>query len=155
MSHKNRAGKIPNTVTKQLRDTMMLELSDGSYEIFDRYRVTKHDDTWVAGLIYNDLRYSFCKLRHAVTWCIYDYRKKLPDANAIRDLDRKFSNACVGIEIHEKLLKKNKTGNDYLLYKAKLTEEKLMCADVAKKIQRYIDSAKNWQQRKFESKAQQ
>lgn len=134
-----------------LTDIMFFAIDNG-FEVFNKYYIEVKDDQYNVRLINGFNVYTFCKIQNAVTWCTYDYRNKILDCNKILELDNKLNSINFTIILREKLLNKTSAINNRELYAIKLNEDRLQKAKILKLLNGYINSAVDWQVKKFNSK---
>ena len=149
--------KIEKTITpaeiEKLADLSVLQNSDGSYSLYNRYIIKKIDGRYL--VTRNDLAESnnyFYVLKHAVTWCTYDKRNRIMDSKRIQDLDNRLTSIESSIAIHQNLSKKTKDIENKLIYLAKLGEEKIQRSVITEELDRYVTESKYWQAKRFGTK---
>lgn len=136
-------------------DLAIFKNDDGSYELFNRYKVQKNDQNhYYVTHKYNYDFKVFSKLQHAVTWCIYEKRNKINDSKRIEELDRNISSAEVAIQNHQKLISKSKNLESSLIYMAKLNEEKLKKQAMLEELKGYVLETNYWKNKVFARKDQ-
>jgi len=149
--------KLEKTIPKQdidkLADISIVQESDGSYLLFNKYSIRKIDNEYRVSHTYlAESNISFYVLKHAVTWCTYDKRNRIMESKRILDLDRQLTSIESAIEIHQKLSRKTTNLDSKLIYLAKLGEEKLKRTQINAEIEQYISESKNWQANRFNAK---
>lgn len=139
----------------KLQDIVIFQDTDGSYNLFNKYRVKKIGSSNIeVSLIKGDIINSFFSIKNAVCWCVFDKLGKYSLANRVVDLDISLSSVDVHISIHTNLFKKSKKTEDKLIYLAKLNEDKLQKKAMTEELNGYIQNSYNWQQHRFGLKSQ-
>jgi hypothetical protein len=136
---------IPKDQIKSLQDIVVYQDPDGTYQLFETYSIEKIDSAYVVSSNSLSKNLSFSVLKNAVTWCTYDKRNKILDANTIIDLDHKLSRIDSDINIRQAMVKKAKNSEDKLIYIAKLGEDKLRRKQMVEQLDDYIRESRNWQ----------
>lgn len=145
---------IPNTEMNSLRDLIIYQESDGSYQLFDRYAINKKSVTeYAVTTEFSDDTHMFNTLKNATAWCIFDKRDKFYEARRILELDNKLGGIDVDIMVHQKLFKKSKTDEDQLIFIAKLNEDRIKKQMIVDELDSYVAESKTWQERRFERKS--
>jgi len=149
--------KLERTITpaeiEKLADLSVLQNSDGSYSLYNKYIIKKIDGRYL--VTRNDLAESnnyFYLLKHAVTWCTYDKRNRIMDSKRIQDLDIQLTRVESSIAIHQNLTNKTKDVDNKLIYLAKLGEEKIIRSRINKELENYVYESKIWQASRFNAK---
>lgn len=144
--------KFANFVKKELdflRDVMVIQNADGSYELFDRYYIKKKGNGYFEVRTSTDTK-CFSSLKNAVTWCIYEKNCKLYETKRIEYLDNILASLEVSIPVHERMIKRHKSLDDKLIHMAKLQDAILKKQRMNKELQKHISISKYWQSKKFE-----
>jgi hypothetical protein len=137
----------------KLQDVVIFQDTDGTYNLFNKYHITKRDtNDIVVSLNNGDEVYSFFNLKNAVCWCVLDKMGKYGLATRVIDLDMNLSSVEVHISIHAKLFKKSKKTEDKLIYLAKLNQDRLQKKAMSEELNQYLRDSYNWQQRRFSLK---
>lgn len=131
---------------KDLEDVLFYRDDDGTYYIFDVYRIIGRNKRWAVQKYGIHQDHEFSELRYALCWCINSRRNKLHAIKDIVDLDRKLISLNMEIQIQRSLLNK---GIEEDLHEIKLQESTLRKNHVTKKLQEYIDESNRWQTKKF------
>ena len=140
----------------ELESVMFFKEEDGSYNVFNRYKLVKKDKNNISVVLHNgDTIHTFYNMRNAVCWCVYDKRGKFNRANRIIDLDTKISGTEMNMEVHKRLFTKTKSPDDKLIYLAKLNEGKLKRKSMIAEIQSYLLETGSWQENQFKMKTEQ
>lgn len=136
---------IPKDQIKSLQDIVVYQDENGIYQLFEQYSIEKVGANYIVSgkTLINDL--SFSVLKYAVTWCTYDKRNKIVDANAILNLDHKISRLESDINIRQSMVKNAKTPDDKLIYIAKLGEDKLRRKQMVEQLDSFVRESRNWQ----------
>jgi hypothetical protein len=138
----------------KLQDVVIFRDIDGTYNLFNKYHITKKDENNITVSLNNgDDVNSFFSMKNAVCWCVLDKIGKYQLANRVIDLDMNLSSVEVHILIHSKLFKKAKKTEDKLIYLAKLNEDKFQKKVMAEELQKYITNSIIWQQKRFSLKS--
>lgn len=134
----------------KLQDVVIFQDIDGTYNLFNKYHITKKDaNDVIVSLNNGDNVNSFFNLKNAVCWCVLDKIGKYVLANRVIDLDMNLSSIEVHISIHLKLFKKAKKTEDKLIYLAKLNEDRHQKKAMHDELNKYLRDSYNWQQRRF------
>ena len=131
---------------KDLEDVLFYQDDDGSYYIFDVYRIIGRNKRWTIEKYGVAQDHVFSELRYALCWCINSRRNRLHAIKDIIDLDRKLISLNMDIQIQRSLLNKRIEGD---LHEIKLQESMLRKSYVVKKLQEYVDESNIWQTKKF------
>lgn len=157
MNDKN-LDKIDNFFKREfinnIHDIAIFKNEDGSYELFDRYVITKIENYYILTCKYGSTHKTFSSLRNAVTWCIFDKRNKIDVLARIENLDRMIDGTEFSINIHKRLIEKTKDRELKLIYAAKLSQERVKRKKYANELLTFINDSKYWQAQKFASKSQ-
>jgi hypothetical protein len=131
-------------------DQLIFYDQNGNYSLFGKYLIEKtYEDTYKVTLKNTATEKIFYKLKHAVSWCIFDKRNMIMASNRIFSLDQSLLSLEAGIQLHQKLFKRTKTIDAKLIYLAKLKEEKLKKIKIYTEIRQYILQSDAWQKSKF------
>ena len=136
---------IPKEQIKSLQDIVVYQDEDGTYQLFEQYSIEKVGSSYIVSGNSLSKTLSFSVLKHAVTWCTYDKRNKILDANSILDLDHKISRLESEINIRQAMAKKAKSPDDKLIYIAKLGEDKLRRKQMIEQLDSFVRESRNWQ----------
>jgi len=154
ITNKHDINKVTNFLSKEYMKNMssisIFQNADGSYEFFNKYLIREDKGRFVVVLSHTEK--TFSSLKNAVTWCVHDNQNKFSNANRIEYLDVMISGTEVAIDMHKKLLKKNKDMEFTLIHLAKLNEEKLKRAALLKEMNGFILDSNNLQTKKFAMK---
>jgi len=144
---------ISTDIIENLQDVVIYQDQDGSYQLFNIYRIAKGPDKeFIVTMNHTYTEKVFYTLKNAVTWCTYDKRNKFYESNRIVELDNRLGGLEVDISIHYKLFKTVKDDNDKLIYLAKLNEDRTKKRSFTTELTRYVEESKTWQQKRFNLK---
>ena len=149
--------KFEKTFTKdtieKLQDLSVVQDLDGSYHLFNKYRITKNNDLYCVKLYESTNGRSFNVLKNAVAWCTYDRRSLVQDSARILQLDNRLAGLEAEIQLHQQLVKRTKKTEEKLIYLAKLTEEKMEKRNITAQLTKDIKDSRGWQERRLASKS--
>lgn len=146
---------ISTSEFSKLKDVVIYQDTDGTYNLFDKYHIKKLDTNDVVVSLNNgDNVNSFFSMKNAVCWCVLDKIGKYNLADRVIDLDMHLSSVEVHISIHSRLFKKATKTEDKLIYLAKLNQDKLQKTAMSSELSKYIQDSYNWQQKRFGLKAE-
>lgn len=103
--------KINYTVDEliQMFDSMFVSnivyKTDEGYIFFNKYRISKQGDMFVARRYTDDVIKTFSKLRYAASWCILDKYNKIPEAKRLSELSIMLDSVEAEIIVHSRLQK--------------------------------------------------
>lgn len=124
---------------------------DGSYDLFNKYRVTKKEQNlYEVSKIYGDQVHFVSSLKNAVTWCIYEKRNKWSIANRILEIDKKVAGIDVSMALHKRMLLSAKDNENKLVLLNKLNEEKIKRKSMLQELAEYVNESKIMQSKIFE-----
>jgi len=136
-----------------LEDVVIFQNTDGSYELFNTYHITKTDKgDYLITMLTTYTTHQFNTLKNAVAWCTFDKRNMLYQANRILKLDNLLAGLEVDISLHTKIFKNAKNTDDRLIVLSKLSEDKLKKRRFTDELYTYITDSKKWQTNRFNSK---
>jgi hypothetical protein len=136
---------------QNINDIAIFQNEDGSYELFNRYRIVK-DSLGYKVTTNTSVEVLFSSLKFAVSWCILETRNKYVKAKRIEYLDQMLAGVDVSIEMHKHLIKKSKETETKLIYIAKLSEEQSKRKKILGELHTYINESKSLQIQKFAAK---
>ena len=137
----------------ELEDIIIFQNIDGSYELFNTYVIEKKSDKeYLVSMKKTHTEHTFYSMKNAVTWCIFDKRNHIVNANRILLLDNQLGGLEVDIALHTKIFKNTKNSEDKLIFLAKLNEDKLKKKTVTDELHTYINDSKQWQTKRFDRK---
>lgn len=143
---------IPKSYIQHLADVIVYQNEDGSYELFNKYRIVKEPKNEYTVYTGGANPLSFYSLKNAVAWCTYAKRNKILDSDRIHYLDSGLVRVEAMIEQHQRLAKKANTPDNKLIYLAKLTEEKLKKKQMVAEMSGYVHQSIAWQSKQFARK---
>jgi len=149
--------KIEKTIhkddLKHLQDLSIFQDSTGTYQLFNKYTITKINGSYEVGFFTSSSTLIFWELKNAVTWCTFDRRNKIMDSKRIIELDKKLARLDANIIVHQKMVKNSKNNEEKLIYLAKLGEERLMLKRLTEELNDFIIDSKSWHAKRFNTKS--
>lgn len=139
-------------ISNELKDYIVYQEIDGSYQLFEQYSIIKHKEVYVLNKLKTYTEKTFISLRNAVTWATLDKSKNYVEANRVLDLDLLLSGANENMKVHTKLIKTTKDIDQALIYITKLDEDKVKKQLILYELDGYISQTTRWQRKKFEQK---
>lgn len=141
-----------DSTINELQDLSVFKDTDGTYQLFNKYTITKVDSNYeITGpSVINST--VFFTLKNAVAWCSFDRRVKVSDCKRILQLDHNLAGIETSILQHQRLAKNAKSVDDELIYIAKLGEERLKRKQMTVEMNSYIQESRNWQLKRFATK---
>ena len=101
----------------ELEDVIIFQNTDGSYELFNTYRINKTSkDDYIVTMLTTFTTHQFNTLKNAVAWCTFDKRNMLSQSNRILILDNLLAGLELDILLHTKIFKNAKTSDDKLIF---------------------------------------
>jgi hypothetical protein len=142
----------PNIIG-DLEDVIIFQNTDGSYELFNMYHITKNENNeYIVTMHTTFTTHNFNILKHAVAWCTFDKRNMFSQANRILKLDNLLAGLEVDISLHTKIFKNAKDTENRLIVLSKLSEDKLKKRRYTDELYTYINDSKRWQTKRFDTK---
>lgn len=141
-----------NELLGNLDNVSIFKNNDGSYEIFNRYYILPNKEGYKITMKHLMDEKTFSSLKNAVTWCIFDSRNKINQANRIEYLDRMISGISVSISMHKKLINTSIDLENKLIYISKLSQEEVKRKQMLREITSYVNESSAWQTKKFATK---
>lgn len=136
-----------------LQDIVIYQDDTGAYQLFNKYIIKKAPEQgFTVTTSVSDTAHSFCSLKNATAWCIFDKRDKFYETRRILELDSKLGSVDVDIQIHQKMFRKAKSQDDQLIWVAKLNEDRIKKTLMTDELESYTTASKNWQIRRFDQK---
>lgn len=136
-----------------LEDVIIFQNTDGSYELFNMYHITKNEhNEYIVTMHTTFTTHNFNTLKHAVAWCTFDKRNMFYQANRILKLDNLLAGLEVDISLHTKIFKNAKDTDNRLIVLSKLSEDKLKKRRYTDELYTYINDSKKWQTKRFDTK---
>jgi hypothetical protein len=149
--------KIEKTIhkdeLKHLQDLSIFQDTTGSYQLFNKYTITKTNGSYEVGFFTSSSTMLFWELKNAVTWCTFDRRNKIMDSKRIVELDKKIARLDANISVHQRMVKNSKNNEEKLIYLAKLGEERLMLKRLTDELNDFILDSKSWHAKRFNTKS--
>jgi hypothetical protein len=139
-------------ISNELKDYIVYQEIDGSYQLFDQYAISKHKELYVLNKLKTYTEKTFISLRNAVTWSILDKSKNYLEANRVLELDLLLSGANENMKVHARLIKTAKDMDQALIYITKLDEDRIKKQLILYELNEYITKTTRWQRKKFEQK---
>ena len=144
--------KIPKDFLIDLQDIVIYQESDGSYNLYSVYVITKQNGYYKVTAPSVQQPLMFNSLKNSVTWCSFDKRCKIDASKRIIELDQRLAGVETDIIIHQNLINKTKKIDDKLVYLAKLGEDKIKRKQMREELEGYISESVNWQNKRFNRK---
>ncbi len=135
-----------------LSKILIFQNENGEYELFNKYLITKENETFKIHFNSGTSIKLFSSLRHAVTWCVFDNKNKFSQAKRIEYLDKMIAGADVNITIHKRLIDRTNDLEHRLIYVSKLSQEQAKKQQMLEEVQDFILQSKRLQTKKFASK---
>lgn len=148
--------KINQFLSKELfhkmGDIAIFKYEDGTYELFNKYYIVEEKGSYIIKPKHSFDTKNFSSLRNAVTWCSFDNRNKLTQANRIEFLDTMILGLDSNITVHRNLITRAKDLEIKLIYIAKMSEEQARKKYMVEEMSSFINESRTWQTRKFAAK---
>jgi hypothetical protein len=136
----------------RLQNIAIFQNPNGSYDVFNSYVINKTSNGITVELYNGDIINTFCNMKNAICWCIFDKQYKVAVANRVVELDLKLSAIDVSLHMHQKLFKKTKDADNRMIYLAKLNEDKFRKRQMTSELDAYISESNYWQQKRYQLK---
>jgi hypothetical protein len=152
---KNKEAKVEKFLTKQLTtnnntsNILLLQVDDNNHILFGKYAITKENNSYVLRMDNDDKERTFSTLKTAVTWCVFNERKKTVECKQIEQIDCKLSSLEVDILQKTKVLNNTKDEKFKYVYISKIEEDNMKKKILLKQLNRFINISKAWQDKKF------
>jgi len=152
---KNKEAKVEKFLTKQLTTTnntsniLLLQVDVNNHILFGKYAITKENNYYILKMDNDDKERTFTTLKTAVTWCVFNERKKTVECKQIEQIDCKLSSLEVDILQKTKVLHNTKDENFKHVYVSKIEEDNMKKKILLKQLNRFINISKAWQDKKF------
>jgi hypothetical protein len=152
---KNKEAKVEKFLTKQLTTTnntsniLLLQVDDNNHILFGKYAITKENNSYVLRMDNDDKERTFSTLKTAVTWCVFNERKKTVECKQIEQIDCKLSSLEIDILQKTKVLNNTKDEKFKYVYISKIEEDNMKKKILLKQLNRFINISKAWQDKKF------
>ena len=137
---------------KKIKEAIIYRENDGSVVLFDTYAILSEDNGFLILKNGNEL-ISLSTLQIAVTYCTFDKKNMINQLLDIERLDRKFTDSSIKYQVHKRLAKNSKNIEDKGLYLIKMQEDFIKKRKTRQYLETYINQAKTYQQKIFESLA--
>ena len=136
-----------------LQDLIIFQDSDGSYRLFEKYTIRRGEKYGfdVTSTV-SDKELSFCSLKNATAWCIFDKRDRFYETRRILELDAKLGSIDIDIQVHQKMFSRAKTADEQLIFVAKLHEDRIKKQRMTVELESYTTDSKAWQTKRFDRK---
>lgn len=147
--------KIDNFLKKQINHSKAMNVSlipidKNSYVMFSKYKVTDCGHFFEVSTEYDTTNVkTLSNLKTAITWCVFNERKKFIDCKKIEQLDFKLASLEIDLIQKTKVLGSIKDEGYKLAYVSKIEEDILKKRILNNQLNRYIMSSKEWQMKKF------
>ena len=152
----NKKVKVEKFLTKQLTTTnytsniLLLQVDDNNHILFGKYAITKENNSYILRMDNDDDKErTFSTLKTAVTWCVFNERKKTVECKQIEQIDCKLSSLEVDILQKTKVLNNTKDEKFKFVYISKIEEDNMKKKILLKQLNRFINISKAWQDKKF------
>ena len=142
---------FPKDLTSKLKDLLVSRDKDGSYQLFNKYYIhTSDNGLYQVSIAGSDITPPvFSVLKHAVTWCTMEQRKKYKEIKRIEDLDKQLASQDFEIALLKRRILNSSDPETRSIYKAKYYEHKIKKRNLLKEIEEYVIDSKYWQNKKF------
>lgn len=134
---------------KKTGDVSVFENTDGSYEVFNRYRISKDKLGFRVSVKNESQEKIFSSVKVALTWCIFEKKKDYVKSLRIEYLDIMINGTEMAINNHRRLVKGAKDTHAKLVYIAKLSEEKARYKSMSTELAKCIIESRYWQNKNF------
>lgn len=146
--------KVEKFIKKQLNNTntmnlSLLQVDNNSYILFGKYAITKENNCYLLHDDYTDKKIMFSHLKTAVTWCVFNERRKTAECIQIEQLDFKLSSLDIDISQKTKVLNSLKDEAYKFVYISKIEEDNIKKKVLLKQLNKFINMSKDWQTKKF------
>lgn len=129
-----------------LRNIVIFQDTDGSYNVYDRYKITKNSDgIYTVEVLGTYTTKNFYKLKNALAWCSFDKRILVKKAKRLHQLDQMIFSMDTEIQLHTKLIKKTKKEDNLIIYLSKLSQNKAKKRTFNNELSHYITEYQRWQ----------
>ena len=150
MTEERVIAKIEKFAKTMLRDVIILDNDDGSYELYDAYYVVPNKNgSYTVNVPFKCTTKVFSVLKNAVAWCTFDKRRLYTASNRIEVLDLLLNSCDVSIKIHSRFIKNSNDDAIRTIHTAKLNEEKLKRYYMKQEMESYLVESKVWQEKQF------
>lgn len=140
-----------------VRDTIelsMIKNSDGTYNLFDKYKITVEDGKYKVEIMHVlDAKY-FHTLKNAFTWIIFHKKNDYNKLNRIEYLDQKIEGVFFSIGYLKHMIGKTKNTESQVIYSAKLSQDQAVRKKLLSELNGFTEDAKVWHFKAFKAKEQ-
>jgi hypothetical protein len=138
-------------LASKIRDLFIVREDDGTYNLFGKYIITPTEQGYTVTLhdLTENFNLTFCTLRNAVTWCVFDKHQKYKEVKRIHELDNILGSYDAHIVQYKRLAERSKSIESRSIYLTKLSEQKLKKRQAAMEMEDYALTSKHWQIKKF------
>jgi hypothetical protein len=146
--------KIERFIKKQLdnkkvNQVMMLLNPQGRYILFGKYIIDRQGEVYQVSIENNDREFTFSSLKTAITWCSFNYRRKIPECKQIEAIDRKLLSLEVDVIQQTNILNNSKDDDKRLIYVTKIEEQLIKKKILTTQLNNFINLSKEWQLQNF------
>jgi hypothetical protein len=146
--------KVEKFIKKQLDNTNTMKISllpidDNNYILFGKYAITKENSSYLLYDDYTDRKRTFSHLKTAVTWCVFNEKRKISECKLIEQIDFKLSSLEIDIAQKTKVLNSLKDEAYKFVYISKIEEDNIKKKILLKQLNKFINMSKDWQTKKF------
>ena len=153
---KEALNKVENFFAKGfVKDTIELSIlknPDGTYDLFDRYKVSRENGKYKVEVKYIIDTYYFNNLKSAFTWVIFHKRNFFKHMARVEYLDQKLEGITFSISHLSAMLNKTKDIESQLIYGAKLSQDEVVKKKLLSELNKLIEEAKSWHFKAFAAK---
>lgn len=152
---KNKEAKLEKFLEKQLTTTnntsniLLLRVDESNHVLFGKYGISKENNCYILKMDNDDKERTFSTLKTAVTWCVFNERKKTIECKQIEQIDFKLASLEVDILQKTKVLTNTKDEKFKHVYISKIDEDTIKKKILLKQLNRFINISKEWQTKKF------
>lgn len=146
--------KVNNFIKKEIvnnsetLDVILLPFDADSYILFGKYIINKTGSCYL--VTNNSIEKTFTTLKTAITWCIFNERRKTIECRQIEQLDFKLASLEVDLFQKKKMLNSISDEGYKTVYITKIEEDTIKKSLLLKQLNRFINISKDWQSKKFE-----
>lgn len=155
---KEAISKVENFFAKKfVKHTIELSIlknHDGTYDIFDKYKVIPENGKYKVEIEHVYDTYYFNNLKSAFTWVIFHKRQFFNQMSRVEFLDQKLEGVTFSINHLTVMLNKTKDVESKLIYGAKLSQDEAVKKKLLLELNKLIEEAKAWHFKAFAAKEQ-
>jgi DNA polymerase III delta prime subunit len=137
---------------KKIQESIIYKESDGSVVLFDKYTIVSENNGVLIKKNGNEL-ITLSTLQIAVTYCTFEKKNMINQLLDIERLDRKLTDSTIKYQVHKRLAENSKSSEDRALYLTKMQEDFSKRRRTKEYLNIYINQARHYQQKIFESLA--